>query len=103
MKDNVNLDNEKVYNSRFKMKLNRRDLRGMIFSAFPELSAAYDLKELYRRMNRDCSYDEAAALYEPFFMHLASIQRKTILINFAFKVKHELEGRDIELLSEALR
>ena len=64
MKDNVNLDNEKVYNSRFKMKLNRRDLRGMIFSAFPELSAAYDLKELYRRMNRDCSYDEAAALYD---------------------------------------
>ena len=52
MKDNVNLDNEKVYNSRFKMKLNRRDLRGMIFSAFLELSAAYDLKELYKRMNR---------------------------------------------------
>ena len=27
-------------------------------------------------------------------MYLASIQRKAILINFAFKVKHELEGRD---------
>lgn len=64
VKDNVNLDNEKVYNNRFKMKLNRRDLRGMIFSSFPELSEAYDLKELYRRMNRECSYDEAVAIYD---------------------------------------
>ena len=64
MKDNVHPDNEKIYNSRFKMKLNRRDLRGMIFSTFPELSEAYDLKELYRRMNKDCSYDEAVSLYD---------------------------------------
>lgn len=63
-KDNVDLDNDKVYNSRFKMKLNRRDLRGMIFSTFPELSDAYDLKELYRRVNRDCSYDEASDIYD---------------------------------------
>lgn len=64
VKDDVDLDNGKVYNSRFRMKLNRRDLRGMIFSTFPELSAAYDLKELYRRMNSDCSYDEAVVLYD---------------------------------------
>lgn len=64
VKGSVDLDNEKVYNNRFKTKLNRRDLRGMIFSTFPELSEAYDLKELYRRMNNDCSYDEAAALYD---------------------------------------
>ena len=36
----------------------------MIFSTFPELSEAYDLKELYRRMNKDCSYDEAVSLYD---------------------------------------
>lgn len=64
VKDNVHLDNEKIYNSRFKMKLNRRDLRGMIFSTFPELSEAYDLKELYRRINKDCSYEEAVSLYD---------------------------------------
>ena len=64
VKSSVDLDNEKVYNNRFKTKLNRRDLRGMIFSTFPELSEAYDLKELYRRMNNNCSYDEAAALYD---------------------------------------
>ena len=57
-KDSVYLDNDKVYNSRFKCKLNRRDLREMIFKTFPELSKAYSLKELYRNMNKDCSYDD---------------------------------------------
>ena len=63
-KDRVYLDNDKVYNSRFKCKLNRRDLREMIFKTFPELSKAYGLKELYRNMNKDCSYDEATNLYD---------------------------------------
>ena len=57
-KDRVNLDNDKVYNSRFKCKLNRRDLREMIFMTFHELSKEYSLKELYRNMNKDCSYDD---------------------------------------------
>ena len=30
----------------------------MIFKTFPELSKAYSLKELYRNMNKDCSYDD---------------------------------------------
>ena len=34
----------------------------MIFKTFPELSKAYSLKELYRNMNKDCSYDEATSL-----------------------------------------
>ena len=63
-KDRVNLDNDKVYNSRFKCKLNRRDLREMIFMTFHELSKEYSLKELYRNMNKDCSYDEATDLYD---------------------------------------
>jgi len=63
-KDRVYLDNDKVYNSRFKCKLNSRDLREMIFKTFPELSKAYSTKELYRNMNKDCSYDEATDLYD---------------------------------------
>ena len=64
IKDSVYLDNDNVYNSRFKCKLNRRDLREMIFKTFPELSKAYSLKELYRNMNKDCSYDEAVNVYD---------------------------------------
>lgn len=59
-KDDVNLDNEKVYNGRFKTKLNKRDLFNMIMDAFPTLKQAYDLKEEYRLMNRSCTYEEAA-------------------------------------------
>ncbi len=29
-----------------------------MFKTFPELSKAYSLKELYRNMNKDCSYDD---------------------------------------------
>ena len=36
----------------------------MIFKTFLELSKAYSLKELYRNMNKDCSYDEATNLYD---------------------------------------
>ena len=36
----------------------------MTFKTFPELSKAYSLKELYRNMNKDCSYDEATNLYD---------------------------------------
>lgn len=50
--DNVNLDNERVYNRRFHTWLNRRDLKDMLFDSFPVLKQAYELKESYRRMNR---------------------------------------------------
>ncbi len=62
--DNVNLDNDRVYNRRFKMKLNRRDLKEMIFDAFPILYKAYHLKERYRKMNQECSYEEALYQYD---------------------------------------
>lgn len=62
--DDVYLDNERVYNSRFRMKLNRRDIRDMIFDAFPVLFTAYHLKERYRKMNAECSYDEAVCQYD---------------------------------------
>lgn len=62
--DNVNLDNERVYNRRFGLKLNRRDIRDMIFDTFPILFQAYHLKERYRKMNAECSYDEALCQYD---------------------------------------
>ena len=36
----------------------------MTFKIFLELSNAYSLKELYRNMNKDCSYQEATNLYD---------------------------------------
>ena len=59
VKDDVNLDNDKLYNSRFKMKLNRRDILNMIREAFPILAQAYDLKEEYRCFNHECSFEQA--------------------------------------------
>lgn len=61
MKDDVFLDNERVYNHRFKTKLNRRDILEMIFTSFPILSDAYELKEEYRIFNRNSSYDDATS------------------------------------------
>lgn len=58
-KDDVFLDNDKVYNSKFKMKLNRRDILNMIKEAFTVLTQAYDLKEEYRYLNRDSTYEQA--------------------------------------------
>ncbi len=60
MKDDVHPDNARVYNKRFAMKLNRRDLFNMIMEAFPVLEQAYLLKEEYRKFNRECSYDDAS-------------------------------------------
>ena len=58
-KDDVFLDNDRVYNSCFKMKLNRRDLLNMMKESFPVLSQAYDLKEEYRLFNRESTFEQA--------------------------------------------
>ncbi|MDO4672334.1 MAG: ISL3 family transposase, partial [Porphyromonadaceae bacterium] len=62
--DNINLDNQPVFNRRFQMKLNKRDIQEMIFNTFPELERAYQLKEAYRYMNKHCSYEEACERYD---------------------------------------
>ena len=54
--DTVNPDNDRVYNKRFHTRLNRRDLRDMLFDSSPVLKQAYELKESYRRMNSKYSY-----------------------------------------------
>ena len=58
-KDNIDLDNDKVFNHRFGMALNRRDIRQLIFNTFPVISVAFELKEFYKRFNRYASYEEA--------------------------------------------
>lgn len=58
-KDNVLLDNQKIYNNRFRLKLNKQDFFNMIMSFFPVLAKAYGLKEEYRKYNRESTYDDA--------------------------------------------
>lgn len=62
-KDDIDLDNARVFNHRFGTELNRRDMRDIIFTTFPILHTAYELKELYRKFNRLTDYDEACALF----------------------------------------
>ncbi len=56
---NLYLDNEPKYNRRLGRYLNYRNLRDMMFSFFPELQAAYELKEYYIRLNKTCSIQDA--------------------------------------------
>ena len=62
--DDVELDNDPVYNSRFKMKLNRRQIKEMLLDLSPILSEAYYLKERYRMFNAFSSYEEALVKYD---------------------------------------
>jgi transposase len=57
--DKYDLDNEPVYNAKFKQKMNHRDLYELILSISPDLKLAYELKELYREFNKNCSYEDA--------------------------------------------
>lgn len=63
-KDSVNLDNAKVYNHRFQTTLNRRDILTMIKNTFPILAQAYELKEYYRKFNKEATYEEAVEKYD---------------------------------------
>ena len=63
-KDDVFLDNAKVYNHRFQTSLNRRDLLTMIKDTFPILGEAYELKEYYRNFNKTATYEEAVEKYD---------------------------------------
>jgi len=64
MKDGVDLDNKRVFNHRFGVYLNRRDILNLIFQTFPTLKTAYQLKEYYRRFNKTASYDEACVKFD---------------------------------------
>ena len=59
--DSFDLDNEPRYNSKFRQKMNYRDLFNMLLEISPDLKLAYELKELYRDFNKRCSFEEAGA------------------------------------------
>ena len=60
LESDYSLDNQPKYNNYFKQKLNYRDLYNMVLDISPDLKLAYELKEIYREFNRNCSYEEAA-------------------------------------------
>ena len=64
VKDDVNLDNPKVFNHRFNQYLNKRDLFNMIMNTFLSLSKVYNLKEEYRYFNRYASYEQAVERFD---------------------------------------
>lgn len=55
------LDNEPKYNKRLNQYINLRGIRDMMFSEFPELKTAYELKQYYLRLNSSCTYEQAPA------------------------------------------
>lgn len=57
--DKYDLDNKPRYNSVFKQKLNYGDLLNLTLSINPELKLAYELKEMYRDFNKNCTYEQA--------------------------------------------
>lgn len=65
----VDLDNEPVYNKRFKKKFNKRQLQEMIFDISENLALGYELKEMYRRFNKEAT----PANCEEWFNHLINV------------------------------
>lgn len=56
---NASIDNEPRYNKSLGRYMNLRDIREILFREFPELRAAYELKEYYVNMNETCMLNEA--------------------------------------------
>lgn len=56
---NKYLDNEPQYNKRLACYINYREIREILFKRFPELKAAYELKEYYINLNANKTFEEA--------------------------------------------
>ena len=54
----VFLDNAPRYNKRLKQNMNYRDIRDLLFAAFPDLKQAYELKEYYILFNESRTLEE---------------------------------------------
>ena len=50
------MDNEPKYNKELGRYVNLRDIRDVLFTQFPELEIAYNLKELYLKFNQNEEY-----------------------------------------------
>ena len=60
----VFLDNEPIYNKRFKRKLNKRELQDMILSISENLALGYRLKEMYRNFNNNATDTDCEEWFE---------------------------------------
>ena len=59
--DKYDLYNKPRSNSKFKQHTNYSDLYELTLKVSEELKLAYELKEMYRDFNKNCSYEEAHA------------------------------------------
>lgn len=55
----IDLDNKPKYNSRLNQYINHRGIMELLFKRFPELQAAYELKEEYIEFNNTATVDTA--------------------------------------------
>jgi len=62
--DKYNLDNEPRYNGFYKTKLNYRDLYEMILKVNPDLTKAYELKEMYRDFNKNATAENCSKWFD---------------------------------------
>lgn len=61
------LDNTPQYNKFFGQKLNYRDIYNMLLDLNPDLSLAYQLKEMYRDFNRTATESDCAARFDQIY------------------------------------
>lgn len=62
--NNINLDNEMQYNHKFGRKVNKRNLYNMILDISENLTCAYELKELYRKFNKESTSNDCEVMFE---------------------------------------
>lgn len=60
LETDFNLDNEPRYNGHFKKNLNYRNLYDMLLDINENLTCAYQLKEMYRRFNKEATFENAS-------------------------------------------
>ncbi|WP_368500139.1 transposase [Phascolarctobacterium succinatutens] len=72
---NKNIDNEPRYNKRLNRYVNLRDIRDIVFNAFEELRAAYELKEYYIRLNAEITLEEAPKVIDEAIEYFESCGR----------------------------
>ena len=63
----VYLDNEPVYNQRFKKKLNKRNLLDMILDISENLALGYRLKEMYLYFNENATENDCESWFDSIY------------------------------------
>ena len=63
----VYLDNEPVYNKRFKKKLNKRNLLDMILDVSENLTLGYRLKEMYLYFNENATEKDCESWFDSIY------------------------------------